>query len=80
MEEGPKSGLTLPDGAELTKATDEAAVFEIVETGPKVEFIKQGDKVIASFMMGLMKFRLPGANVSSYAIRETDVIYVLPRR
>ena len=78
--EGKKSTLALPENIEMTKPTDEAAVFELIELGPDVKKLKQGDKVIASFMSGVMKFRLPETDISTYAIRETDVIYVLPRK
>ena len=72
--------LALPEGVSLNSANDEAAVFEIIEIGPDVKDLTIGTLVIASFMSGMMKFKLPDEKDSSYAIKEIDVIYVLPRK
>ena len=71
------SAIALPEGVAATQANDEAAVFEILEIGPDVKGLTVGTLVIASFMSGMMKFKLPDDKESSYAIKETDVIYVI---
>ena len=72
-----KSEITLLEGTKLVDASDEAAVFEILEIGPDVHSLTIGTLVIASFMSGMMKFKLPNDKDSSFAIKETDVIYVI---
>lgn len=69
--------LALPQGVTLNRADDEAAVFEVIELGPDVVGITTGSLIIASFMSGMMKFKLPDESESSFAIKETDVIYVI---
>lgn len=69
--------IALPEGIERIKAEDEAAIFEIVEVGPEVTKVVVGSLVIAAFMHGVMKFRLPEEKESSFAIKESDVLYVI---
>lgn len=71
-----KAALALPEGYEQNPQ-DEETLFEIVAIGPAVKKVKVSQTVVVSFMSGMYRFKLPGMDFKSFAVRESDVIGIV---
>lgn len=71
------TGLSLPEGYEKN-AQDDDTLFEVLETGPEVKNIKKSMIIVVSFMSGMYRFKLPQDSFKSFAVRENDVIGIVP--
>lgn len=79
LVEAKETGLTLPEGYEKN-VNDEDTLFEVLELGPQVKKVKPGDVCVVSFMSGMFRFKLPETNHKSFAVREGDIIGVVPKK